>query len=202
MAYYQMALDAGIHMMPSRLLEENGRAHFMTRRFDRGAGSTRHHIQTFCALKHFDYNQVESFSYEQIFQTMRELKLSYPNDEQMFRGMVLNVVACNCDDHTKHFAFLLKKVGQWELAHDYDVCHAYHPKHQWVSHHALSINGKRTNINKEDFLQVGKSIRFQRAAEAFEKISFTVTNWNDYAEEVGVEPTFRDETDSSLAVLN
>ncbi len=115
MAYYNMAVACGIEMMPSRLMEENGRAHFMTKRFDRAGGDIKHHIQTFCAIKHFDYNLITSFSYEQLFQTMRELKLSYPDAEQMFRRMVFNVIARNCDDHTKNFSFRLKKEvhGNW-----------------------------------------------------------------------------------------
>ncbi len=104
MAYYNMAKACGIHIMPSRLLEENGRAHFMTKRFDREGGDGKHHVQTFCAVKHFDYNLVNSFSYEQLFQCMRELKLSYADAEQMFRRMVFNVIARNCDDHTKNFS--------------------------------------------------------------------------------------------------
>src|SRR6185503_1196916 len=116
MAYYHMATACGIDMMPSKLLEENGRAHFMTKRFDRENGSIKHHVQTFCALKHFDYNAVTSFSYEQLFQAMRELKLPYPAAEQMFRRMVFNVLARNCDDHTKNFAFRLRKEDKWELA--------------------------------------------------------------------------------------
>ena len=102
MAYYNMARACGIDIMPSRLLEENGRAHFMTRRFDREGNTVKHHIQTFCALKHFDYNLVNSFSYEQLFQCMREMKLTYADAEQMFRRMVFNVIARNCDDHTKN----------------------------------------------------------------------------------------------------
>ncbi|MFD2034858.1 type II toxin-antitoxin system HipA family toxin [Belliella marina] len=112
MAYYKMALDCGIEMMPSRLLEENSRAHFMTRRFDREGENVKHHIQTFCAMKLFGFNQVNSFSYEQLFQCMRELKLTYADAEQMFRRMVFNVVSRNCDDHTKNFAFLLKQGGK------------------------------------------------------------------------------------------
>jgi len=102
-------------MMPSKLLEENGRAHFMTKRFDREGSNTKHHIQTFCAIKYFDFNLVTSFSYEQLFQTTRELKMRYPAAEQMFRRMVFNVYARNCDDHTKNFAFRLKKMefGNW-----------------------------------------------------------------------------------------
>jgi serine/threonine-protein kinase HipA len=88
MAYHNMATACGIDMMPSRLLEENGRAHFMTKRFDRGEGNVKHHIQTFCALKHFDYNAVTSYSYEQLFQTMREMRLPYPAAEQMFQDGV------------------------------------------------------------------------------------------------------------------
>ncbi len=201
MAYYNMAVACGIEMMPSRLLEENGRAHFMTKRFDREGGSTRHHVQTFCAMKHFDYNLVTSFSYEQLFQTLRELKLPYPDAEQLFRRMVFNVMARNCDDHTKNFAFRLKKDGKWELAPAYDVCHAYQPKHQWVSQHALSINGKRTNITKDDLLTIGKSIKHKKAAETIEEISNTVSRWKTYADEVKVSPKLRDEIAATLIRL-
>lgn len=201
MAYYHMAIACGIDMMPSRLMEENGRAHFMTKRFDRDGGSTKHHIQTFCAMKHFDYNLVSSFSYDQLFQTMRELKLTYSDAEQLFRRMVFNVVARNCDDHTKNFAFRLKKDGKWELAPAYDVCHAYQPKHQWVSQHALSINGKRSSITKDDLLVIGKSIKNKKAEETIDEISNTVSKWKAFADEVDVLPKLRDEINDTLIKL-
>ncbi len=201
MAYYNMAIACGIEMMPSRLLEENGRAHFMTKRFDRENGSTKHHIQTFCAIKHFDYNAVGSFSYEQLFQTMRELKLPYPASEQLFRRMVFNVAARNCDDHTKNFAFRLKKDGVWELTPAYDICHAYQTKHYWVSQHALSINGKRTNINKEDMLLIGKSIKNKKADAIIEEINKVVGKWKSFADEVKVSPTLRNAINDTLVKL-
>jgi serine/threonine-protein kinase HipA len=201
MAYYNMARACGIEMMPSRLLEENGRAHFMTRRFDREGGDIKHHIQTFCALKHFDYNLVTSFSYEQLFQTMRELKLSYPDAEQMFRRMVLNVIARNCDDHTKNFSFRLKREGKWELAPAYDVCHAYKPDHRWVSQQALSINGKRTDITKEDLLAVGRSIKNKKGENIIEEINDTVIQWKKFADDVNVLPELRDEIGRTLLNL-
>lgn len=198
MAYYNMAVACCIEMMPSRLLEESGRAHFMTKRFDREGGATKHHIQTFCAMKHFDYNLVSSFSYEQLFQTMRELKLLYPDAEQLFRRMVFNVLARNCDDHTKNFSFRLKKDEKWELAPAYDICHAYQPKHQWVSQHALSINGKRSGITREDLLVIGKSIKNKKAAEIIDEISRIVSKWKTYADEVKVSPKLRDEIAATL----
>jgi serine/threonine-protein kinase HipA len=198
MAYYKMAVACGIDMMTSKLLEENGRAHFMTKRFDREGGSTKHHIQTFCALKHFDYNAITSFSYEQLFQTMRELKLPYPDAEQMFRRMVFNVVARNCDDHTKNFAFRLKKDGIWELAPAYDICHAYQPQHHWVSQHALSVNGKRDNITKEDLLILGKSIKNKKAEVMIDEISDTVSKWKTFADSENVSPKLRDEIKATL----
>lgn len=201
MAYYNMAVACGIDMMPSRILEENGRAHFMTRRFDREGGAVRHHIQTFCAMKHFDYNLVTSYSYEQLFQTLRELKLPYPDAEQLFRRMVFNVLARNCDDHTKNFAFRLKMDGKWELAPAYDICHAYQPRHQWVSQHALSINGKRTNITKDDLLTIGKSIKNKKAVETIEAISHTVNQWPSFADEAKVSPKLRDEIAATLIRL-
>jgi len=201
MAYYYMAKACGIDMMPSRLLEENGRAHFMTKRFDREGGEMKHHIQTFCAMKHFDYNLVNSFSYEQLFQCMRELKLTYADAEQMFRRMVFNVIARNCDDHTKNFSFLYRQGGKWELAPAYDVCHAYRPGSEWVSQHALSINGKRKEIAKTDLLVIGESIRCKKASEIVDEINGTVNQWKRFADEVKVKPTLRDEIAKTLLNL-
>lgn len=201
MAYYHMATACGIEMMSSRLLEENGRAHFMTKRFDRDGGETKHHIQTFCAIKHFDFNLANSFSYEQLFQTMRELKLTYPDAEQMFRRMVFNVIARNCDDHTKNFSFRLKQGGKWELAPAYDVCHAYRPGSEWVSQHALSINGKRKDISKEDLLVIGESIRCKKASEIIDEINETVNRWSAFADEVNVSVVLRDEISKTLLNL-
>jgi serine/threonine-protein kinase HipA len=200
MAYYTMAKACGIDMMPSRLLEENGRSHFMTKRFDREGSETKHHVQTFCAMKHFDYNLIRSFSYEQLFQCMRELKLTYADAEQMFRRMVFNVIARNCDDHTKNFSFLLRQGGTWELAPAYDLCHAYRPGSEWVSQQALSINGKRKNIAKADLLAVGESIRCKKAAEIVDEIKNTVHQWKDFADEVNVKGSLRDEIANTLLI--
>lgn len=201
MAYYHMAKACGIEMMTSRLLEENGRAHFMTKRFDREGGEVKHHVQTFCALKHFDYNLINSISYEQLFQCMRELKLTYADAEQMFRRMVFNVIARNCDDHTKNFSFLLKQGGKWELAPAYDLCHAYRPDSEWVSQHALSINGKRKDITKADLLVIGESIRCKKAAVIVDEINDTVNQWKIFADNVEVNPDLRDEIAKTLLNL-
>ncbi len=198
MAYYNMAMACGIEMMPSKLLEENNRAHFMTKRFDREGGDVKHHIQTFCAMKHFDFNLVNSFSYEQLFQTLRELKLDYQSTEQMFRRMVFNVLSRNCDDHTKNFAFRLKKNEAWELAPAYDICHAYQPGHQWVSQHALSINNKRSDFTRKDLLAVEPSIKTKKAVEIIDEINEQVSKWNTYADEVGVSKKLKEEIGKTL----
>ena len=187
MAYYLMAKACKIEMMECRLLEENGRAHFMTKRFDREKGDQKHHIQTLCAMQHYDFNQITSFSYEQLFQTMRILRLPYPQANQMFRRMVFNVIARNCDDHTKNFAFRLKKDGNWELTPAYDICFAYRPGSEWVSQHNLSINGKRTAITRDDLLIVAKAMNIKKANNIVDQISKTVTNWYKFADEVKVD---------------
>ncbi len=203
LAYYYMAKACGIDMMPSAVLEENGRAHFMTMRFDREDGDIRHHMQTFCAMRHFDYNAVNSYSYEQLFQTMRELSLPYPQAEQMFRRMVFNVLAQNCDDHTKNFAFRLKQNGKWELAPAYDICHAYRPGSQWVSQHALSVNGKRKNISKEDLLAVAQTIKTSKAnwEDIIMEVNEQVKNWKHFANEAKVKRALRDEIAATLIHL-
>jgi serine/threonine-protein kinase HipA len=201
MAYHDMATDCGIDMMPCRLLEENGRAHFMTLRFDREGAETKHHVQTFCAMKHYDYNLVGSFSYEQLFQTMRELKLDYRDAEQMFRRMVFNVIARNCDDHTKNFAFMLIQSGKWQLAPAYDICHAYRPDSTWVSKHALSINGKREDITREDLLVIGRSIRCKNAADILEQTNEVVNRWRDYASRYDVRKDLRERIGDTHRIL-
>ena len=201
MAYYLMAKAAGIEMMECRLYEENGRAHFMTKRFDREDGDQKHHIQTLCAMQHYDFNQITSFSYEQLFQTMRLLKLPYPQAEQLYRRMVFNVIARNCDDHTKNFAFRLKEHGVWELSPAYDVCYAYRPGSDWVSQHNLSINGKRTYITKEDLLTVGKSMSIKKANTIIQQIDETVKKWNEFAEAAKVDSYMKERIGKSHLIL-
>ncbi|MEI7509130.1 MAG: type II toxin-antitoxin system HipA family toxin [Flavobacterium sp.] len=201
MAYYLMAKACEIEMMESRLLEENGRAHFMTQRFDREDGAIKHHIQTFCAMQHFDFNNVTGYSYEQLFQTMRLLRLPYPQAEQMFRRMVFNVMARNCDDHTKNFAFRLRRTHDWELAPAYDVCHAYRPGSAWVSQHALSINGKRYNITKDDLLTIASSMNIKKASAIIQQTSAVLSKWSDYATQTGVALPLKDAIQSTLITL-
>lgn len=196
-AYYLMALDCGIDMMESLLFEENKRTHFMTKRFDRD-GNIKHHVQTLCAIQHYDYNDMFSFSYEQVFQTMRLLRLTYPEAEQMFRRMVFNVLASNCDDHTKNFAFILKKDDKWRLAPAYDVCFAYDPKSIWVNEQTLSVNGKRNNITKEDLLTIAKANSIKKADKIFEEIEGIVQNWSKYAKKAKVRKALRDRIEKRL----
>jgi serine/threonine-protein kinase HipA len=192
MAYYLMAKACRIDMMECKLMEENGRAHFMTKRFDREGGDQKHHIQTLCAMQHYDFNQITSFSYEQLFQTMRILRLPYPQAEQMYRRMVFNVIARNCDDHTKNFAFRLKKGSEWELAPAYDICFAYSPDRTWVSQHNFSLNGKRKDITKEDLLLVAKAMNIKKADNIIKEISDTVNNWYTFAEITNVEESLKE----------
>lgn len=187
-AYYLMALDAGIHMMPSELLEESGRAHFMTKRYDRTDDGQKHHVQTFCGIKHADYNQLQAYSYEQLFQCMRGLKLTYPEAEQMFRRMVFNVLATNYDDHTKNFSFILKEGGKWELSPAYDVCFAYNANNVWVNQQTLSVNGKRLDIQLSDFLAVADVNNIKNAKQIVKEIHEIVCNWPNYAEQSGLDP--------------
>lgn len=202
MAYYLMAKECGIDIMESRLLEENGRAHFMTKRFDREGSTVKHHIQTWCAMKHFDFNEVTSFSYEQLFQTMRELRLSYPQATELFRRMVFNVIARNCDDHTKNFAFRLKQGKDWELAPAYDICYAYRPGNIWISQHALSINGKRIDITKQDLLTVAKTMNIKKANEIINNINAVVNRWDEFAKRVEVSPKKRKAISETLLNFN
>ncbi len=200
MAYYLMAKAAGIEMSECRLLEENGRAHFMTKRFDRMDNGQKIHMQSLCGIHHFDFNQVGFYSYEQVFETMRMLRLSYPEAEQMFTRMVFNVLARNCDDHTKNFAFLMDQSGKWSLSPAYDICYAYRPGSLWVSSQSLTVNGKREGIDEADFLEVARKMNIKKPEEKIAQVKSVVNKWNEFADEVGVDSALRDGIKATLLV--
>jgi serine/threonine-protein kinase HipA len=200
MAYYLMAKAAGIRMSECRLLEENGRAHFMTKRFDRLDTGQKIHMQSLCGLRHFDFNQVGYYSYEQVFETMRMLRLPYPEAEELFVRMVFNVLARNCDDHTKNFAFLMDQTGNWSLSPAYDICYAYRPGSIWVSSQSLMVNGKRENINDADFLEVARQMNIKKPEEKIDQVKLAVGRWVEFAEEVGVELVLREGIKETLLV--
>lgn len=197
MAYYKMAADFGIDMTECRLVEEGNRAHFLTRRFDRD-GNEKRHTQTLCALQHYDFTNTTGYSYEQLFQTMRLLRLTYAEAEQMYRRMVFNVIARNCDDHTKNFSFMMLPDGKWNLAPAYDICHAYRPDSVWVSQHNLSINGKRKNITRADFLAVAEQNSIRNPEKIIREAIEAVSGWMDYARQYDVDPKLAKTIDATL----
>ena len=184
-AYSLMAKAAGIAMSPSRLLEEEGRAHFMTRRFDRD-GNTKHHIQTFCAMAHLDYRQKASHDYSQLFLTIKHILPSYQALEEAFRRMTFNVLAANCDDHTKNISFILREGKKWELAPAYDVTHAHNPQSEWTSQHLMAVNGKFTNISRYDLLAAADRFGIGAAPQVLKQVSEAVSAWPDFAVQAGI----------------
>jgi serine/threonine-protein kinase HipA len=184
-AYHLMARDCGINMTECKLLEKNRRAHFMTRRFDR-QGTKKLHLQTLCAIAHFDYNDPAAYSYEQAFQTMRQLKFPYTDAEELFRRMCFNVVARNQDDHTKNISFLMDETGTWKLAPAYDVTYAYDPANKWMKDHQMSINGKRKDVVRSDIVELAKKMNIKKPDEILDKIIAAIINWSKYANKAKV----------------
>src|ERR1019366_43285 len=174
-----------------RLLEENGRAHFMTKRFDRDVtrGQTRkHHVQTLCAMNHLDFRQRGTHAYAQLFLTIARLDLGDEAVSQAFRRMSFNVMARNCDDHTKNFAFLLKQDRSWELAPAYDVTHAHNPKGEWTYQHLMSVNGRFDEIGRKDLLAVADRFSIPRAKPVLDEVKAALTRWPEFARDAGLQP--------------
>lgn len=191
--YYLMAVAAGIDMMPCRLHRERGRSHFMTRRFDRPVDETGNthklHMQSLCALQHFDFNDPRGYSYEQAILTIRELGLGATALEQQFARAVFNVVARNQDDHVKNIAFLMNQSGDWKLSPAFDVNYSYNPGGEWTGQHQMSLNGKRDGFALEDLLAFAEtaSIKAAKAKSLISTVRDVVSNWPQYANEAGVD---------------
>lgn len=199
-AYYGMAMAAGVSMSESRLLEESRRRHFMTKRFDRLAGGEKLHMQSLCALAHYDFNQAGAHSYEQAFLVIRQLGLSIDSVEQQFRRMTFNMIARNQDDHVKNIAFLMDKAGRWSLSPAFDMTYSYNRSGVWTASHQMSMNGKRDGFTLEDFKACAKTASMKRGrAEAIvEEVRAAVARWQDFAGAAGVAESWRKQIGRNL----
>ena len=193
-AYHRMAKAAGIAMSECRLLEENGRRHFMTKRFDRLAGGEKLHMQSLCALAHFDFNQAGAYGYEQALLTIRQLKLPMAAVEEQFRRMVFNIVARNQDDHVKNIAFLMNRQGEWSLAPAFDVTYSYNPSGSWTATHQMTLNGKRDGFTQDDFEACAKAALMKRgrAASIIGEVQAAVRRWPEFAAEAELADEWRE----------
>ena len=182
-AYYQMALEAGITMSECRLLEENDRRHFMTKRFDRLDGGDKLHMQSLCGLAHFDFNAAGAYSYEQALLIIRQLKLPMAAIEEQFRRLVFNVLARNQDDHVKNIAFLMDKTGIWSLAPAFDMTYSNNPSGAWTSAHQMTMNGKRDGFTIQDFKACAEagSLKRGRPEIIINEVRKAVERWPDFA---------------------
>lgn len=193
-AYYHMAKKAGIDMEESRLLKENGRSHFMTRRFDRTDTGQKIHMQSFCAMEHFDFKKAGAHSYEQALRTIRKLGMPMAMIEEQFRRMAFNIIGRNQDDHVKNIAFLMDKAGNWSLSPAFDMTYSYNPQGDWTSRHQMSLNSKRDDFTIEDFKACAKnaSMKRGRAEEIVRQVQEAVLQWNYFAAKSGVPPEVAD----------
>lgn len=189
-AYASMARAAGIRMSDCRLLEENGRRHFMTRRFDRGPSGDKLHLQSLGAIAHLDYNEAGAHSYEQAIAVIRRLGLSMNDIEEQFRRAAFNIVARNQDDHVKNIAFLMDRTGRWSLSPAFDLCYSHNPLGAWTSVHQMSFNRRRDGFTREDFREFGRtaSMKRGRAEAILDEVIDAVRRWPSFAAESGVEP--------------
>ncbi len=188
LAYATMARAAGIEMTEARLLEENGRRHFMTRRFDRPAGG-KLHMQSLGALAHYDFNDAGAHSYEQALMVIRRLGMGMDSVEQQYRRMAFNVVARNQDDHVKNIAFLMDRRGSWSLSPAFDLTYAYRPDGTWTRTHQMTLNGRREGFSLEDFRACARaaSMKRGRAESILAEVRDAVARWRTFADAVGVD---------------
>ena len=184
-SFYRLVKECGIEMSDCSLIEENGRAHFLTKRFDRQNGE-KIHMQTLCGIAHYDYCNPRSYSYEQAFNVMRALRLPYSQAQEMFRRLVFNVVIRNQDDHTKNISFLMDRQGKWTLSPAYDMGFAYNPKGGWTAQHQMSINGKFDDITRQDLLEFAKRNNIKEATEIIDRIAEVSSRWPLLARECEV----------------
>lgn len=188
-AYHLMVKDCGIAMTECRLLKENGRSHFMTKRFDRTADGKKIHMQSLAALAHYDFNLPGVNSYEQAMMVCRRIRTPNDSAEQLYRRMAFNIIARNQDDHVKNIAFLMDREGNWTLSPAFDMAYSYNPAGDWTNRHQMSMNGKRDGFTLQDFNDCANTagLKQGQGARIVREIQEVVSRWSEYAEAAGVD---------------
>ena len=196
-SFYKLVKACGIDMSECSLIEENGRAHFLTKRFDRENGK-KVHMQTLCGIAHYDYRLHRAYSYEQAFNVMRALKLPYSQAQEMFRRMVFNVIVRNQDDHTKNISFLMGEDGVWRLSPAYDMGYSYNPNGGWTATHQMSINGKFDDITRKDLLECGAKNNIKNASLIIDEVCEIASQWPTMAKECDVPQSMIDDIKANM----
>lgn len=174
-SYYLMALDAGLNVMPSRLLEGKNETHFLTERFDRN-GNEKIHVQTLAAMSPI------SDSYEDLLQTAMRIGILPHEMKQLFLQMAMNIACGNVDDHNKNFSFMMDKDGIWHITPAYDFTFSVDPSAPfYINRHSLTLNGKNEDITKEDLLEIGHQFGIKEAVSIIDKAKQTASNYRHFA---------------------
>jgi len=190
--YYQMALDAGINMMPSELRSYGNVTHFLTRRFDR-VGNDRIHTQTLAAMS------PGSDSYEDLFSVIRRLNLPYEDSRQQYLRMVFNILARNVDDHSKNFSFCMTPDGIWHLSPAYDLTYSvdlFAPT--FSNRHSLTVNGKNEEITREDLEVVAQRNDIQDYNSLIDMVDNAVEQFEKYAKALSINQQLIDQIKSDF----
>ena len=181
--YYLLAQEAGINMMPSKLIEDT---HFATLRYDRQKGE-KQHVLTVTGLTGWDFkSQPENSSYENVFKVALSLGVPHKDLQQLFKRMVFNLVFRNVDDHLKNHSFIYnKESNSWNLAPAYDLTYALNPLLTFkTTSRALSINSKRTGINLKDLLVIADTFSIKNPNGIIGELQGLVPRWVEIAKEL------------------
>lgn len=186
MAYHLMAIEAGINMMPCRLLPDGEHTHFMTQRFDRGPSQEKFHVQTLCAIDHADRDPPGMIGYERLFAVARKLGLGQADLNEIYRRMVFNILSRNQDDHSKNHAFVMGGNGDWHLSPAYDICYSYKPGNKFIESHQMSCNGKRDNFELNDLMQAAKAADVKAPQKIIQQVAKALAQWPQFSDQVGL----------------
>ena len=185
-AYYLMAQEAGLRMMPSRLLEGKDSVHFITERFDR-YGTEKLYIQTLAAMN------PDSTSYEDLFTVARKLGLPQNDLKQLFLQTAMNFMAANVDDHNKNFSFIMDRNGKWRVAPAYDFTFTVDPSApSYVNRHCMTLNRKDHDVSDKDLLELATSFDIKGSRKILDTAREAVENFTEHAKTAGLTPEVTD----------
>lgn len=195
MTYYELAVKAGLGMMPSRLLCVEGQNHFLTKRFDR-INWEKVFTQTLAAIN------PDAESYEDLFATCRRLHVPETEVRELFRQMTFNFFASNTDDHSKNFSFIMEKDGSWHLAPPYDITFTADLRNPGIRHlHCLSVRGKLVDVTADDLRHFASEMDVKNPGEIINNVCLALTSFRETATKNGVPLIWIDRVEQYLQTI-
>jgi serine/threonine-protein kinase HipA len=182
----RLASAAGIDAAPARLVDSDGAAVALIRRFDRPAEGGRFLYASAATLLGAGPDDSEEHSYTEIVDALRVHGAQAQTDiVELWRRIAFSVAINNVDDHLHNHGFLHVERGRWRLAPAFDLNPFPDRAREfktWIS----ADSGPQASLEALRAIAPYFRIRIRQADEILGEVERAVATWRDVGRSLGM----------------